>query len=88
LQRLFRDYVGVTPKWVLKRYRVHEAAERLASGEAQDAAWLAADLGYSDQPHFIRDFAAQVGCTPHAYLSTCAAARRQSPARGPAQQAA
>lgn len=88
LQRLFRHYVGVTPKWVLKRYRVHEAAERLASGEAEDAAWLAADLGYSDQPHFIRDFTAQVGCSPHAYLLACAAARRQAPAGAPAQQAA
>lgn len=88
LQRLFREYVGVTPKWVLKRYRVHEAAERLASGEAEDAAWLAADLGYADQPHFIRDFTAQVGCSPRAYLSACAAARRQPSARAAGQQAA
>ncbi len=33
LQRLFREYVGVTPKWVLQRIRLHEAAERMASGE-------------------------------------------------------
>jgi AraC-like DNA-binding protein len=75
LQRLFREYIGVTPKWVLKRYRVHEAAERLASGEATDAAWLAADLGYADQSHFIRDFASQVGCSPGAYARACALAR-------------
>lgn len=78
LQRLFRDYVGVTPKWVLKRYRVHEAAERLASGEAEDAARLAADLGYSDQSHFIRDFTAQIGCSPRAYLLSCATARGEA----------
>jgi AraC-like DNA-binding protein len=88
LQRLFRDYVGVTPKWVLKRYRVHEAAERLASREAEDAAWLAADLGYSDQPHFIRDFTAQVGCSPNAYLAACAAARGDADVGSPAQRAA
>jgi AraC-like DNA-binding protein len=88
LQRLFRDYVGATPKWVLKRYRVHEAAERLASGEVEDAAWLAADLGYSDQPHFIRDFTAQVGCSPHAYMTACAAARGDAGAEAPTRQAA
>jgi AraC-like DNA-binding protein len=74
LQRLFRDYIGLSPKWVLKRYRVHEAAERIASGEAPDAAWLAAVLGYSDQSHFIRDFSAQVGCSPGTYARACAAA--------------
>jgi AraC-like DNA-binding protein len=30
VQRLFRQYVGVSPKWVIKRYRLHEVAERLA----------------------------------------------------------
>jgi AraC-like DNA-binding protein len=75
LQRLFREYVGVSPKWVLKRYRVHEAAERIASGETEDAAWLAADLGYADQPHFIRDFTAQVGCSPGEYARACAIGR-------------
>jgi AraC-like DNA-binding protein len=73
LQRLFRDYVGVSPKWVLKRYRVHEAAERIASGDSP--ARLAAELGYFDQPHFIQDFTAQVGRSPGSYARACAAAR-------------
>ncbi len=71
LQRLFADYVGVSPKWVLKRYRMHEAAERIAAGEADDGAALAADLGYFDQPHFIRDFTAQIGVSPSAYERAC-----------------
>lgn len=75
LQRLFRDYVGLSPKWVLKRYRVHEAAERIASAEAGDLARLAAELGYFDQAHFTRDFTAQVGCAPGVYARACAAAR-------------
>lgn len=66
LQRLFAEYVGVSPKWVIQRYRLHEAAERLASGAA-DHASLALELGYSDQAHFIRDFKALVGSTPAAY---------------------
>jgi AraC-like DNA-binding protein len=76
LQRRFREYIGVGPKWVLKRYRVHEAAERIASGEATDAARLAADLGYFDQSHLIRDFTAQVGRSPGRYAELCAASDR------------
>ena len=67
LQRLFQRYVGVSPKWVLQRYRLHEAAERIASGSAIDWATLALDLGYSDQAHFIRAFKALVGRTPGEY---------------------
>jgi AraC-like DNA-binding protein len=29
LQRVFRAYVGVSPKWVIQRYRLIEAAERV-----------------------------------------------------------
>lgn len=67
LQRLFREYVGVTPKWVIQRYRLHEAAERLARDEAPDLAALALDLGYADQAHFVRDFKALVGRPPAGY---------------------
>lgn len=67
LQRLFGEYVGVGPKWVLQRYRMHEAMARLESGEALDLAQLALELGYFDQAHFIRDFKALLGRTPGAY---------------------
>jgi AraC-like DNA-binding protein len=77
LQRLFQRYVGVTPKWVLRRYRLHEAAARLADDRAP-ARWtdVAAELGYFDQSHFIRDFTQAVGMTPAAYAS--ARARREA----------
>ncbi|MGZ4718742.1 MAG: DUF6597 domain-containing transcriptional factor, partial [Acidimicrobiales bacterium] len=32
LQRLFADQVGVSPKWVIRRYRLYEAAGRAAAG--------------------------------------------------------
>lgn len=67
LQRLFRDYVGVSPKWVLMRHRLHDATEGLADGHGFDAGLLAARLGYTDQAHFTRDFHAVVGMTPGAY---------------------
>ncbi len=53
LQRLSREYVGVSPKWVLQRLRLHEAADRMADGEG-DWAGLAIELGYFDQAHFIK----------------------------------
>ncbi|MCA9751878.1 MAG: helix-turn-helix transcriptional regulator [Gemmatimonadetes bacterium] len=67
LQRLFAEYVGVSPKWVIQRYRLHEAAERLAAGP-EDHASLALEIGYADQSHFIRDFKSIVGVTPAAYV--------------------
>jgi AraC-like DNA-binding protein len=67
LQRLFREHVGVTPKWVIQRYRLIEAAERLAADAAADFATLALDLGYADQAHFIRDFKQLVGRPPAGY---------------------
>jgi len=67
LQRLFSQYVGVSPKWVIKRYRLHEVAERLAQGEVLDGAEIALELGYFDQAHFIKDFKAVVGRTPAQY---------------------
>jgi len=76
LQRLFARYVGVSPKWVIRRYRLHEAAERLAAGEPVSQSALALSLGYSDQAHFVRDFKAIVGVTPAAYAT---AARKGRP---------
>ncbi|MFD7867769.1 DUF6597 domain-containing transcriptional factor [Streptomyces sp. NPDC059783] len=66
LQRLFAAYVGVGPKWVILRYRIHEALERARSGPGVDWAALAADLGYSDQAHLVRDFTATLGVPPTA----------------------
>ena len=67
LQRLFRQYVGVSPKWVIKRYRLHEVAERLAASEIVDWPGMVVELGYSDQAHFIKDFKTIVGRTPAEY---------------------
>ena len=67
LQRLFSRYVGVGAKWVIRRYRLHEAADRLAGGEAVDWPNMALDLGYFDQAYFIKDFKAIVGVSPAEY---------------------
>ncbi|GAA4861996.1 helix-turn-helix domain-containing protein [Kitasatospora terrestris] len=67
LQRLFARQVGVGPKWVILRHRIHEAIERAETGTAVDWAALAHELGYSDQAHLTRDFTATLGVPPTAY---------------------
>ncbi|MFJ7076316.1 DUF6597 domain-containing transcriptional factor [Streptomyces sp. NPDC098781] len=67
VQRLFSTYVGVSPKWVLLRYRIHEALELAGTRHDVDWAALATELGYADQAHLVRDFTATVGVSPTAY---------------------
>jgi AraC-like DNA-binding protein len=67
LQQLFSEYVGVSPKWAIRRFRLHEAADRLADGIEPDLAVLAQDLGYFDQAHFTSDFRKLVGESPARY---------------------
>ena len=75
LQRLFRRCVGATPKWVIRRVRLQEAAARLELDPDGSLASLAASLGYADQAHFARDFAAMVGEPPGRYLRRARAQR-------------
>ena len=63
-------YVGIGPKWVIKRYRLHEAIARIQDGAPVDWAALAAELGYFDQSHFGRDFRALVGQSPTGYAQS------------------
>jgi methylphosphotriester-DNA--protein-cysteine methyltransferase len=74
LQRMFLQYAGVSPTWVIRRYRLLEAAEMVREGRPVSWAEIAAALGYADQAHLIRDFRAAIGQTPAAYASA------QSPA--------
>jgi AraC-like DNA-binding protein len=67
LQRLFGNYVGVSPKWVIQRYRLQEAMSQLARADAPDLAGLAQALGFFDQAHLTRDFTRLVGHAPMAY---------------------
>ena len=71
LQRLFADHVGVNPKWVIRRYRLYEAADAAAAGTDVNWAGLAAELGYSDQAHLTRDFTKAFGLPPDRYARTC-----------------
>ena len=75
LQRLFDAHVGVSPSWVVRRWRIIEAAEaaivdRSERGTEPAPRWsdVSARLGYADQSHLIRDFKRHLGTTPADYV--------------------
>ncbi|MBO0609935.1 AraC family transcriptional regulator [Myceligenerans salitolerans] len=74
LQRLFAGWVGVSPKWVLRRHRLHLAAELLGRDPGRDLAEVAAVVGYYDQAHFTGDFARAIGVAPGEYARRCTSA--------------
>jgi AraC-like DNA-binding protein len=67
LQRVFAEYVGAGPKWVIQRCRLQDAAARAAAAEPVDWAQLSAELGFADQAHLTRAFTATIGVPPAAY---------------------
>jgi AraC-like DNA-binding protein len=67
LQRLFAEYVGAGPKWVIQRCRLQDAAARVAARNELDWAELATELGFSDQAHLTRAFTATIGVPPATY---------------------
>ncbi|MEM7204485.1 MAG: AraC family transcriptional regulator [Planctomycetota bacterium] len=76
LQRLFREYVGVPPKWVIQRYRLHEVVQQLESGGTVHLAELAVRLHYYDQAHLTREFTKLIGVPPARYA---AAMQKEAP---------
>ncbi|XVX20263.1 helix-turn-helix domain-containing protein [Actinomycetota bacterium] len=71
LQRMFASCAGVSPTWVIRRYRLLEAAESVREGQSVDWAGIAHSLGYADQAHLVRDFTQTVGRSPAAYAREC-----------------
>lgn len=68
LQRLFKTYVGVSPKWIIRKYRLHEVLDKFEAGSI-DYHQIIHDLGYFDQAHFIKDFKEIIGVSPLKYLN-------------------
>ncbi len=67
----FRAQVGLAPKAYLRVRRL-QAALRQLDGAAErgtvNGAAVAADLGYFDQPHFVREFRSFTAATPTQYV--------------------
>lgn len=67
---LFREHVGFTPKLFCRVRRFRFLLDRIENGLPIHWAELAADCGYFDQAHLIRDFRAFAGITPAEYSRT------------------
>ncbi|MDK1287931.1 AraC family transcriptional regulator [Pseudoalteromonas umbrosa] len=67
IQRVFNKYVGLKPKWLIRKYRLHQVLKQLEKGSLGilDIVDL---LDYTDQAHLIRDFKQIIGVTPGQYL--------------------
>lgn len=67
LRNLFREYVGIAPKDLIKIYRLQSVLKSgLSSIESQTQ--LAYANGYFDQAHFIHEFKEAIGITPKKYF--------------------
>ena len=64
----FRQHVGLAPKTASRLIRFDGVLRRLERSPL-DWAQLAADAGYADQAHLVRDFRAFTGTTPTRFLA-------------------
>lgn len=69
LQEIFREYVGVGPKWIISRVRLIKAIELAARRNKIDWTGVALQLGYADQSHFTNDFKRIIGKSPTRYVA-------------------
>jgi AraC-like DNA-binding protein len=78
LIRKFRQQVGLPPKTAARLLRFEQVWRRL--GDSEPARWdrLAADGGYADQSHLIRDFREFTGGTPAEFLARSIPRPRQA----------
>jgi AraC-like DNA-binding protein len=64
----FGQQVGLTPKTAARLVRFDQVLRRVETRRTARWDQVAADAGYADQAHLIRDFHAFAGVTPTAYL--------------------
>ena len=69
VQRLAKQYIGLSPLRIIRRYRLQEAALRLRQNPDLTVARVAAELGYADQSHLAADFRTTLGLSPRDYRS-------------------
>jgi AraC-like DNA-binding protein len=81
LQRLFLRYVGISPKWVLARYRMHDVVAELDAGYEGTLTDLAQSYGWYDQAHFARAFSALIGVPPRRFRGSRGRAGDPDPER-------
>lgn len=74
LERVFRQHVGISPRTAIRVVRFRHAVNAALGRPRVHWARLAADSGYYDQAHLIREFRELAGLTPAALLAERAGA--------------
>lgn len=69
-ERIFRAHVGMNPKEYARVVRFQRVLRMMQCG-SRDYVGMAADCGYADQSHMIRDFRALSGHTPAGLPDHC-----------------
>lgn len=68
MRRLFKTHMGIGPKRFAEIVRFQSICERLREGPPCSYAELAAEAGYFDQAHLIKNFKHYAGETPMGFL--------------------
>jgi len=69
LNKMFTEAYGFSPKTFARIMRFQNMIGALCVGKEPDFSGFAAELGYSDQSHMIKDFKEFVHLTPKKYLN-------------------
>jgi AraC-like DNA-binding protein len=67
VQDICQRALGVSPKWLIRCFRLQDALARLGVGSDVNLSAVAQELGYFDQAHFTRDFKRVTGVSPGRY---------------------
>ena len=68
--RKFKHQTGFTPHRYLLKCRIETAKQRMRTDKNLVLSSLAAELGFADQSHFVRQFRRSTGVTPTAFLKS------------------
>ncbi len=80
-ERLFAQYVGFVPKRYARISRLHHLSNWAArQSHGRNMGQLAADFGYYDQSHMVKEVTGLTGVAPGEFFSTWCAVCRRAPA--------
>jgi AraC-like DNA-binding protein len=69
LGTVFREHVGMSPKRYARLQRFRAVVDSVQRGRRVEWARVAADCGFHDQPHLVREFRTFSGMTPTEYAA-------------------
>jgi AraC-like DNA-binding protein len=80
LERIFKESIGLTPKFYLRTKRFERSLSLIRKNEFENLSDIAYTLDFTDQSHFIKEFKEFSGYTPKAYLKQNAVLDNSLPA--------